>query len=210
LSINPDQKGFPESLTAEVNALCQRAYDSLVVVHNGRHGAGAGMIWHQDGSIVTNFHVARKRTLRISTLDGSEHPAELIAREKKHDLALLKIETDEELVPAKLADSRQLRVGQFALAVGHPWGQIGSVTAGIITSLGSIPLRWRRGMLDVIRTDAGLAPGSSGGPLLDARGQVIGINTMIMGGDLGVAIPIHVVGEFVVRKLGKESAQDRN
>ena len=96
------------------------------------------------------------------------------------------------------------------MAVGHPWGQIGAVSAGIVTSLGSISLRWRRGAVDVIRTDASLAPGNSGGPLLDARGQVIGINTMIMGGDQGVAIPIHVVEEFVSREIGQDSTQNNN
>jgi serine protease Do len=143
-------------------------------------------------------------------MNGNEYSAEIVAREKKHDLALLKIETGEELVPAPLADSRKLRVGQFAFAVGHPWGQIGSFTAGIISSLGSLPLRWRKGAVDVIRTDARLAPGNSGGPLLDARGRVIGINTMIMGGDLGVAIPIHVVNDFVGRKMDQDNAQNVN
>jgi serine protease Do len=207
MSITSGKIRFQQALTADVSYLCQRAFESLVVVHNGRQGAGAGMIWHQDGTIVTNCHVVRKSPLRISTLDGSEYTAEVIARQKKYDLALLKIETGEELVPAPLADSRQLRVGQFTLAIGHPWGQINSVTAGIITSLGSLPLRWRKGAVDVIRTDAGLAPGNSGGPLLDARGRVIGINTMIMGGDLGVAIPIHVVDDFAARKTGQDHAQ---
>lgn len=163
------QLDFQQSLTAEMNALCQRALESLVIVHNGRHGAGAGLIWSRDGSIVTNYHVVRKSAPRVSTMDGSEYEAEVIAREKNQDLAVLKIEIPEHMVPAPLADSQQLRVGQFALAVGHPWGQIGSVSAGIITSLTRMPLRWRRGSVDVIRTDAGLAPGNSGGPLLDAR-----------------------------------------
>ena len=207
MSNRAEKTRFQQALAADVNHLCQRAFESLVVVHNGRQGAGAGMIWHQDGTIVTNYHVVRKSSLRISTLDGSEYHAEIIDRQKKHDLALLKIETGEELVPAPLADSRQLRVGQFALAIGHPWGQVNSVTAGIITSLGSIPLRWRKGVVEVIRTDAGLAPGNSGGPLLDARGRVIGINTMIMGGDLGVAIPIHVVNDFAARKIGQDHVQ---
>ena len=154
---------YPQSLTTELNSICQRAFKSLVIVNNGRFGAGAGMIWHQNGSIVTNHHVARKSSVCISTMDGREFNAKIVAREKKIDLALLKIETGEELLPAPLADSRQLRVGQLALAVGHPWGQTGSVTAGIIASLGSVPLRWRRGAVEVIRTDAGLAPGNSGG-----------------------------------------------
>ena len=210
MSISQVRSDYQRTLMAELNALCQHTLKSLVIVNNGRYGAGAGMILHQDGSIVTNHHVARKSSLRISTMNGNEYNAEIVAREKKHDLALLKIETGEELVPAPLADSRKLRVGQFAFAVGHPWGQIGSFTAGIISSLGSLPLRWRKGAVDVIRTDARLAPGNSGGPLLDARGRVIGINTMIMGGDLGVAIPIHVVNDFVGRKMDRDNAQNIN
>lgn len=204
------QLDFQQDLTAEMNALCQRALESLVIVHNGRYGAGAGLIWRKDGWIVTNYHVVRKSAPRVSTMDGSEYEAEVIAREKKQDLAVLKIEIPEHMVPAPLANSQQLRVGQFALAVGHPWGQIGSVSAGIITSLARMPLRWRRGSVDVIRTDAGLAPGNSGGPLLDARGEVIGINTMIMGGDQGVAIPVHVVDEFVTRKIGQNGTLKNN
>lgn len=210
MSINVGQNDFEGSLAAEVNALYQRAIGSLVIVHNGRYGAGAGLIWQRDGSIVTNYHVVRKSSPRVSTLDGSEYAAEIIAKHKKHDLAVLKIPAHEKISPVSRADSRQLRVGQFALAVGHPWGQIGAVSAGIVTSLGIISLRWRRGEVDVIRTDARLAPGNSGGPLLDARGHVIGINTMVMGGDQGVAIPIHVVEDFVSRANGRDSTQSKN
>ena len=197
------QTNFQQTLTEEVDSLCQRVFQSLVIVHSGRHGAGAGLIWRQDGSIVTNYHILRKGSPRIADMDGHEYKTEVIARDRQSDLALLKIEPPEPLLPAPIADSRRLRVGQFTLAVGHPWGQIGAVSAGVITGLGSIPLRWRRLSVDVIRTDAGLAPGSSGGPLLDAEGGVIGLNTMIMGGDLGVAIPSHVVDEFVDQRLGR-------
>ncbi len=197
-----NQFDFQQTLTDEIDYIYQRVFQSLVIIHNGRHGAGAGLIWRQDGSIVTNYHVIRRGTPRVSDMDGHEYAAEVIARDKPHDLALLKIDSTEALLPAPLANSRSLRVGQFALAVGHPWGQIGSVSAGIITSIGSILLRWGRRSIDVIRTDASLAPGSSGGPLLDAEGGVIGINTMIMGGDLGVAIPSHVVDDFVSKDVG--------
>lgn len=202
MDITFNQFDFQQTLTDEIDYIYQRVFQSLVIIHNGRHGAGAGLIWRQDGSIVTNYHVIRRGTPRVSDMDGHEYPAEVIARDKQHDLALLKTDFPEALLPAPLANSRSLRVGQFALAIGHPWGQIGSVSAGIITSLGSLPLRWRRRSIDVIRTDAGLAPGSSGGPLLNAKGGVIGINTMIMGGDLGVAIPSHVVDEFVSKEVG--------
>jgi serine protease Do len=205
MEIHPGINGFERTISEDINALTQRALESVVIVHNGRHGAGAGLIWQPDGVIVTNYHVVGRRSPQVALLDGREYAAEVIAREKKHDLAMLRIESDDVLSPIELADSRQLRVGQFAMAVGHPWGQIGAVSLGIITSLGSMRRHWRKGSVDVIRTDAALAPGNSGGPLLDARGQVIGLNTMIMGGDQGVAIPAHVVDRFVTRKPGNNS-----
>lgn len=203
MEIHPGSDGFQRILTEEMSALTQRALMSVVIVYNGRHGAGAGLIWTYDGVIATNYHVVGKRSPRVAMLDGREYAAEVIAREKKHDLAMLKIQNDGELSPIQLADSRRLRIGQFAMAVGHPWGQIGAVSLGIITSLGSMRHGWRKGSVEVIRTDAALAPGNSGGPLLDARGQAIGLNTMIMGGDQGVAIPVHVIDRFVARNLGK-------
>jgi serine protease Do len=195
-------------LTEELSIVCQGARNSLVVVQNGRRGAGAGVVWRPGGIVVTNYHVIQRGRPRISPLDGGEYATRVIAKAKHFDLALLKIDLPESQTPtlsvAPIADSKNLKVGQIALALGHPWGQVGSVSAGIITSLGSVPLRRRRGSVDVIRTDAGLAPGNSGGPLVDACGAVIGINTMIVGGDLGVAIPSHVVNEFVDQALGQE------
>jgi serine protease Do len=153
---------------------------------------------------VTNYHVVRKNSPRVFTLDGREYAAEILGWDKWNDLALLQVAASRPLVPILRADSRRLRVGQFALAVGHPWGQIGSVSAGIITSFGRIQIRGQQQALDLVRTDARLAPGNSGGPLLNAKGQMIGINTMIMGGDLGVAIPTHIVDEFVAQKIGRD------
>ena len=199
---------LPVILTEELTTAYQSARNSLVVVQNGQRGAGAGVVWRPGGIVVTNYHVVQRGRPRISFLDGGEYSTRVIAKSKQFDLALIKIDLPETQAPAlsvaSVADSKNLRVGQIALALGHPWGQVGSVSAGIITSLGRVPLRWRRGSIEVIRTDAGLAPGNSGGPLVDARGAVIGINTMIVGGDLGVAIPSHVVNEFVDQTLGQD------
>lgn len=199
---------LPVILTEELTTAYQSARNSLVVVQNGQRGAGAGVVWRPGGIVVTNYHVIQRGRPRISLLDGGEYSTRVIAKARQFDLALLKIDYPESQAPALsvalVADSNNLRVGQIALALGHPWGQVGSVSAGIITSLGRVPLRWRRGSIEVIRTDAGLAPGNSGRPLVDARGAVIGINTMIVGGDLGVAIPSHVVNEFVDQALGQD------
>jgi serine protease Do len=199
---------LPVILTEELTTVCKRARNSLVVVQNGQRGAGAGVVWRPGGIVVTNYHVIQRGRPRISLLDGGEYSTRVIAKARQFDLALLKIDLPESQAPtlsvAPVADSKNLRIGQIALALGHPRGQVGSVSVGIITSLGRVPLRWRRGSIEVIRTDAGLAPGNSGGSLVDARGAVIGINTMIVGGDLGVAIPSHVVNEFVDQTLGQD------
>ena len=198
-----NRKTLPATLTDDLDSLCQRAYQSLVVCHNGKYGAGAGVIWSQDGFIVTNYHVVRRGRIKVSFLDGHEYTAAVIAAARQIDMALLKINFPAALTPFPVADDHLLKVGQFTLAVGHPWGQIGFVSAGIISSLGKMALGWRSGIVDVIRTDAGLAPGNSGGPLLDADGKLIGINTMILGGDLGIAIPSHVVAEFVSQEISR-------
>jgi serine protease Do len=99
-----------------------------------------------------------------------------------------------------ITDTRDLKVGQFVFAVGHPWGQIGYVTMGIISAITSATTHDKR-EVPIIRTDVALAPGNSGGPLVNVVGGVIGINTMIVGGDQGVAIPSQVANSFLEQLL---------
>jgi len=183
----------------------QRIQRSLVMVHNGRRGAGAGIAWRQGGYLVTNHHViAHGRNHHATLPDGQEYPVRVVAQEPEIDLALLRVDGNH-LPPALVADSRGLRVGQLVMAIGHPWGQRGAVTSGIISGLGTAQTRGTRGAVPVIRSDVVLAPGNSGGPLVNAVGGVIGINTMIIGGDLGVAIPSHLVDQFVSEALGERA-----
>ena len=196
------------ALADEANAVVGQVQRSLVVLRNGRRGYGAGFIWRSDGLIVTNNHVVGKaRTLAV-TSDGNEYPPKILARDPQIDLALLKIEADD-LPAAVIGDSRLLQVGEIVMAVGHPWGQPGAVTAGCISALGKAQTSGkRRGELvsvDIIRSDVRLAPGNSGGPLVDARGSVVGINTMLVGGDQGIALPSHVVEAFIENQLGEDS-----
>jgi serine protease Do len=178
-----------DRLSTALSEVVQRVQRSLVVVHNGRMGAGAGVIWRPDGLILTNYHVIAHGRPRVNLPGGLEFPAPVIAQEPEIDLALLQVDfsgaSAPDLPAAPVADSHGLKVGQLVLAVGHPWGQRGYVTAGILSSLGRAEVRGRRGSIPVLRTDAGLAPGNSGGPLVNASGGVIGINTMIVGGDQG-------------------------
>lgn len=199
------------TFAASLSSVFERARRSLVIVESGRHGAGAGVVWRPGGIIVTNNHVVSRGKSRIRLLNGDLFPARLIAQRPDIDLAILQAETSDavnvDLPVAPIADSRGLRIGQIALAIGHPWGQIGAVSAGVISSLGSVPLQDGSGSIALIRSDVGLAPGNSGGPLMNASGGVIGINTMIVGGDLGVAVPSHVVEAFVEETLGERQLQ---
>jgi serine protease Do len=173
------------------------------------------VVWRTGGIVVTNRHVVASGRAhgqaRISLIDGQELPTRLIAEEPEIDLAILQVDPngagDLDLPAAPIADSRLLQVGQIVLAIGHPWGQLAAVSVGILSGLGEAQVRGRRGAVPVLRTDVGLAPGNSGGPLMNAAGGVIGINTMIVGGDLGVAIPSQVVESFVVEALGEELRQ---
>lgn len=183
-------------LYSDSQAALEKVLRSLVVLRNGRHGYGAGVIWRSDGLIVTNNHVIGKGHTTAVTADGGEYPIKVAARDRDIDLALLKIEA-EGLPAAVTADSRTLQVGEIVMAVGHPWGQRGAVTVGCISALSTARINSRRRSLKIIRSDARLAPGNSGGPLIDASGSVIGINTMVVGGDQGIAIPSHIVQEFI-------------
>jgi serine protease Do len=183
-------------LAQAMSSLAQGIKSSLVVVHNGKRGAGAGVIWKSGGIIVTNNHVVTNKKVQVNTAEDKQYPAKVIAQAPEFDLAILEVEA-RDLPVATIADSRGLKVGQMVLAIGHPWGQHSAVTAGIISGLGSVSTPGPNRSVDVIRTDAQLAPGNSGGPLVNLSGSVIGINTMVVGGDLGVAIPSHVVNKFV-------------
>ena len=196
---------FSASKTNALSELIHYVQRSLVMVHNGRHGVGTGILWRRGGFILTNQHVlGRKKRVRVTLEDGSEAPARVLAREAEIDLVLLQVELPD-LPVALIADSRDVKVGHIVLAVGHPWGQRGVVTAGIISGLGSATTRRKGKNIPIIRSDVTLAPGNSGGPLVNTLGGVIGINTMIVGGDLGVAIPSQVAEGFVTRALGEQA-----
>jgi len=197
-----DARFLSERLSQAMAETLQRVQRSLVMVHNGGHGAGAGVVWRRGGYILTNQHVIARGRVAVTLPDGREMAARLIAQAPEIDLALLQVAASD-LAPASIADSRNLKVGQIVLAVGHPWGQPGVVTAGILSGLGSAVTRHPRRSVPILRSDVLLAPGNSGGPLVNVSGGVIGINTLIVGGDLGVAIPSHIAEQFVLQALGE-------
>lgn len=177
--------------------LAERARRSVVHLHGSGRGVGTGVVWQSGGVILTNDHVVAGAggRLRTQTLDGRDLPVRVAARNPDLDLALLHTPADD-LPPVSVGDSSRLRVGELVFAIGHPWGQPWVVTAGIVSGLGEAETRNGQ-RVAFIRSDVRLAPGNSGGPLLDTRGRVIGINAMVFGGDLAVAIASHVVERWL-------------
>jgi serine protease Do len=165
---------------------------STVLVSPGGRGNGSGVIWSADGAIVTNAHVARASQTRVQLWDGREFDATMVSRDTRRDLAELHISAAN-LPAAAAADSSQVRPGELAIAIGNPLGFVGALTTGVIHAVG--PLR-RFGSEPWVQADVRLAPGNSGGPLADARGRVIGINTMVAG-RLALAVPSNAVTSFL-------------
>jgi len=170
------------------------------------HALGSGFIISKEGLILTNNHVVEKATeIKIKLLTGKEYDAKLVGRDPKTDLALIKVKPDKDFpAPEVLGDSDTMRVGDWVMAVGNPFGLGNTVTTGIISAksriLGAGPYD------DFLQTDAAINPGNSGGPLFNMDGKVIGINTAIIaqGQGIGFAIPINMAKELLPQlKKGK-------
>lgn len=171
----------------------------------GRNGSGSGVILSPDGFILTNSHVVQgAKRAEVTALDGRVFSGRVLGDDPDTDLALVRIDENTTLPAAALGDSKKLKPGEIAIAIGNPLGFDASVTAGVISALGR-SLRAKNGRLidDVIQTDAALNPGNSGGPLVSARGDVIGINTATILGAQGICFAVasntarFVLGELI-------------
>ena len=187
-------------------------------------GTGTGFVWDRDGHIVTNYHVVQGRSsaIRVVMHDQTSYLAQAVGGSGRHDLAVLRIDAPaDSLRPVRLGDSDRVRVGQSAYAIGNPFGYSATLTSGIISAL-SRQIEGLTGDIieDVIQVDAAINTGNSGGPLLDSRGRLIGINSQIASpsgtsAGIGFAIPINTVtrvvpqliahGEYIPAQLGIRS-----
>ena len=168
-------------------------------------GAGSAVIFTNDGFLLTNAHVVGAAEAgRVAFADGTAVPFHVVGSDPLSDLAVVRADgaTPE---PARLGEASQLKVGQLVVAVGNPLGLAGSVTAGVVSALGrSLPARAGSNVRiidDVIQTDAALNPGNSGGALVVASGEVVGINTAVAGVGVGLAIPINTITRQIVAAL---------
>ena len=178
-----DDAHLLDAYSAAVTGAVEAVGPAVVKIDAG-HGSGSGVLFTPDGLILTNCHVVeRARALSVAMADGRTTPGEVIGLDGDTDLAVVRIDASNgpRLPWATLGDSRAVRVGQIAIAIGNPYGFHHSVTAGVVSALGrSLRSRTGRLMDDVIQTDASLNPGNSGGPLVTTRGVVIGINTAMI------------------------------
>jgi serine protease Do len=198
---NFDSPNFLVALNDEQATLVERVQKSLVEVRNGREGFGAGVIWRPDGIIVTNAHVVHRQSLHVALRDGRTLDARLLAYDQANDIAALATDATN-LDAIDLGDSEALLPGQLVLALGHPWGVPRAVTAGVVIGSGAHLPESPRANREWIAVSLRLRPGNSGGPLVDALGRLLGLNTMMTGPDFGMAVPAHVIRKFMREALG--------
>ena len=175
-----------------------------------QEGTGSGFIYDAEGHIVTNYHVIEDaEELSVTLADGTTYSAEIVGEDPTNDLAVIRIDADDLPRPVPLGDSDILRVGQFVVAIGNPFGLERTLTAGVISSLGRVIKGPENNFIgEVIQTDAAINPGNSGGPLLDLQGRVIGVNSQIVSpsqanAGVGFAVPANTVRRVVPELIAR-------
>ena len=198
-----------DQLNGALSDAMESVRDALVQVQVPGRGGGAGIVWRDDGLIVTNAHVVGRGPAEVVLRDGRLLEARLVARSRRLDLAVLSVDAPG-LDAAPIGDSMALRAGELVFALGHPFGVAGAVASGVVIGLepdGPDARRRPDGEREWLVVHMRLRPGNSGGPVLDARGRVVGISTIMAGPDMGMAVPSHVVAAFLGERVEQPQAR---
>jgi S1-C subfamily serine protease len=222
LDLTPEERVniavYEKANRSVVNITTKASREALLVFEVPLEGSGSGSVLDKHGHILTNYHVVEgAQQISVALHTGNSYDAEVVGKDPPNDIAVLKISAPaDDLEPVEVGNSSRLRVGQMIYAIGNPFGLERTLTRGIISSLNrSLPARGGRTMRSIIQIDAALNRGNSGGPLLDSRGRLVGMNTAIASSTgentgVGFAIPIDTIQRVVPQLIqhGKVSRPD--